>query len=204
MSLKDTYNKIAQDWHQDHTADDWWFGAMEKFSELLPKGATVLDAGCAGGGKSKFLATKGFQVTGIDFAPNFIEIAKKEVPEAEFQVLDIREISTLEKVFDGIFLQAVLLHFSKKEVPDILKNIFTKLKPGGFFYVAVKEAREGQAEEGINKENDYGYEYERFFSYFSQEELEMILKNFGLEITFSEVHSNGRARWIQIIACKSL
>lgn len=204
MNLLDTYNKIAQDWHEDHAADDWWVSTMEKFGSLLPVGGSVLDAGCAGGTKTKFMADKGFRVTGIDFASNFIEIAKKEVPEADFQVLDIREVASLEKEFDGIFLQAVLLHFPKKEVPDILRDVLTKLKPGGFFYVAVKEAREGQEEEGISKENDYGYEYERFFSYFSQQEVEMILKSLGMEITFSEVQSNGRARWIQIIARKPL
>ncbi|MDP2838028.1 MAG: class I SAM-dependent methyltransferase, partial [Candidatus Moranbacteria bacterium] len=117
MNLRDTYDKIAKGWHQDHLADDWWMAGMERFAALLPLGGTVLDAGCAGGTKSKILADKGFQVTGIDFAPNFIEIAKREVPEAEFQVLDIRDISSLTKEFDGIFLQAVLLHFPKKDIP---------------------------------------------------------------------------------------
>lgn len=176
MNLKDTYDKIAADWHRDHIADDWWVGGLEKFASLLPIGATVLDAGCAGGVKSKVFTAKGFRVTGIDFAPSFIEIAKKEVPEAEFRVLDIRDVTSLEKEFDGIFLQAVLLHFPKKEASEILSKLLSKLKPGGFIHVSVKEPREEQAEEETQTEGDYGYEYERFFSYFSQQELEAVLK----------------------------
>lgn len=202
MNLKDTYDTIAVDWHKDHLSDDWWIDGMGKFTGMLPAGSTVLDAGCAGGVKSKFLTDKGFQVTGIDFAPNFIKIAKEEVPEAEFRVLDIRDIASLEKQFDGIVLQAVLLHFSKKEIPDILKNIIAKLKTNGILFISVKEPRENQPDEEMKVENDYGYKYERFFSYFSQRELEDILVRLNLDITFSDVHLNGKTRWLQIIARK--
>ena len=200
--LKDTYNRIARDWHTDHLADDWWIEHAEKFSSLLPAGASVLDVGCAGGVKSKYLAKKGFRVTGIDFSEQFIEIAKKEVPEAEFQVLDIRDIEALNRQFDGIFIQAVLLHFPKDEVAEILSFVLTQLKPGGLIHVSVKEQRPGQKAEEVRTENDYGYSYERFFSYFTSEEIEAILKSLDLDIVHSEVHPSGKTCWIQVIAKK--
>jgi len=198
MNLRETYDKIAQDWHQDHAADDWWISGAEKFAMLLPRGAVILDAGCAGGTKSKFFSSKGFRVLGIDFAPNFIEIAKKEVPEVEFQVLDIRDIASLPQEFDGIFLQAVLLHFPKKEIPQILENILTKLKPGGYIHIAVKEAKENKPEEEVVTEDDYGYAYKRFFSYFTQSELVAILERLGLTVVSSETSH----RWVQVLAKK--
>lgn len=203
MNLRDTYNKIASDWHKDHLSDDWWIDGMKKFSALLPFGSTILDAGCAGGVKSKFLVNKGFRVVGIDFAPNFIKIAKSEVPEAKFHVLDIKNITSLEEKFDGIVMQAVLLHFPKKEVVNILKNAITKLNPNGILFISVKEPWENQVDEEIKTENDYGYEYERFFSYFSQQELESILKELDLSIVLSDVHLIGKTRWLQIIAKKN-
>lgn len=175
---------------------------MEKFQALLPPGATILDAGCAGGVKSKFLADRGFLVTGIDFAPNFIEIARREVPEAEFYTLDIRDVASLEKEFDGIVLQAVLLHFPKKGIAEILSNVITKLKRGGILFISVKEPWEGQGDEEVKTENDYGYEYERFFSYFSKRELEDTLRKLGLDIELSDIHPIGKTRWLQIIARK--
>lgn len=202
MDLKDTYDRIAADWHRDHSTDDWWVGGLEKFSEALPIGATVLDAGCAGGVKSKVLAEKGFRVIGIDFAPKFIEIAKKEVPGVTFRVLDIKDVSSMEEMFDGIFLQAVLLHFPKKEVLGILCGLLERLKPGGVIHISVKESREGQAEEEVQTEDDYGYEYQRFFSFFSQQELEDILKELGSDMIFSDVIQSGKTRWVQIIARK--
>lgn len=202
MDLRATYNRIAQNWHQDHNSDDWWVEGLDKYISLLHPGAFVLDVGCASGLKSKYLVKKGFRVLGIDFAENLIAIARKEVPEAEFRVLDIRDIEALERQFDGIFIQAVLLRFPKDEVADILTLVLTQLKPGGLIHISVKEQKPGQAEEEVRTEDDYGYSYERFFSYFTQEEIEDILKSLNLDIVHAEVHLSGKTRWIQIIAKK--
>ena len=51
------------------------------------------------------------------------------------------------------------------------KKFKNKLNPNGVLYLAVKEKR--KVEEEIATENDYGYEYERFFSYFTLDEINM-------------------------------
>jgi len=204
--LKDTYNKIADDWHSDHKKDDWWQEGTDKFISYFKKGDSILDIGCAGGVKSKYLIDKGLKVTGIDFSEKFIEIAKKEVTEGDFWVMDINDVDKLNKKFDGIFIQAVLLHIPKSEVESILKKVVSKLKEGGFLYVAVKEKKENGAEEEIKKEDDYGYEYERFFSYYSKDELKTYFKNIRLKVVFKNVEPPSRAtrktNWLQVIGKK--
>lgn len=198
MSLKDTYNKIANDWHRDHQNDDWWVEGTDMFCSMLPSGGTVLDVGCAGGVKSRYLVAKGLHVTGIDFSENFIEIAKKEVPEGEFYVMDMRDISALPQTYDGIFCQAALLHIPKSEVPHVVQGWLPKLNTNGLLYIAVKRKREGQPEEGVLKENDYGYEYERFFSYFTPQEIEALFTENGFEIVFKTV-AEQESSWIQVV-----
>lgn len=202
MNLRDTYNKIASDWHKDHLSDDWWKDGFNAFATFLPHGGKVLDVGCAGEVKSKAFVERGFDVVGIDFASNFIDIAKKEVPGASFYVVDIRENNYPEMKFDGIFIQAVLLHIPKNETRGILKKLMGLLNPNGLIYVAVKEPREGQAEEEMLREDDYGYEYERFFSYYTQEELEDMFQSLGMKVTLSEIIMSGKTRWVQVIAQK--
>lgn len=203
MNLQETYNQIAEDWHQDHSGDDWWIEETEAFAALLRPGSRVLDAGCGGGTKTKYLTEKGFLVTGVDFSENLLAIAKREVPDARFQLLDLREIERLEEKFDGIFMQAVLLHFSKDEAANILQKIVSRLNPGGILYVSVKEKREGQtADEEVVKENDYGYEYERFFSYYSLREVQEYFEKNGLEILSSGVSYSGKTGWIQVTGKK--
>ena len=205
--LKDTYNKIAEDWHKDHEKDVWWVGGTDKFISLIKKSGRVLDVGCAGGTKSKYFISKGLEVLGIDFSENLIEIAKREVPKGEFRVLDVNDLDTLEESFDGIFMQAVLLHIPRKEVESVFTKAVDKLKTGGYLYVAVKDKIEGGTDEEVKKENDYGYDYERFFSYFSVSEMREYFENSGLKIIYEDVLPSTRtarkSNWIQIIGVKN-
>lgn len=204
--LKATYNKIAHSWHIDHQADNWWQVGTDIFAGHLKNGSTVLDVGCGGGTKSRYLLDKGLKVVGIDFSEKLIDIAKKEVPEAQFMVMDIHDIDKLKGKFDGIFMQAVLLHFPKKEVEGILRKAVQKLNAGGYLYVGVKEKIAGGVDEEVKIDNDYGYEYERFFSYFTLDEFKQYFSAVGLEMIFKDVMPPSRtarkSNWMQVIGKK--
>lgn len=202
MTLQETYNRIAEEWHKDHQTDDWWVEGTNAFVSFLKPGDAVLDIGCGGGTKSKYLLGKGLRVTGVDFSENMIAIARREIPGATFAVMDMRAIATLPDMFNGMFAQASLLHIPKHEAGDVIKNASTRLAPGGYFYVAVKEKKPDGPEETIKKEDDYGYPYERFFSYFTKDEIEGYLRGTGMEIVFSEITPSGNAHWIQVIGRK--
>ena len=199
MDLKETYNRIAEDWHHDHTADDWWMGGTDAFITQLPSGAHVLDVGCGSGVKSEYLIAHGFKVTGIDISDKLLDIARREVPEGEFRVLSMTDLDSMSDTFDGVFAQASL-----KDAGDVVKKMARRLVLGGLLYIAVKEARAGNPEEEIVKENDYGYEYERFFSYFTMEELERYLADAGLIAVSKSRNPNksGKTVWLQIIGRK--
>lgn len=203
MNLKDTYDKIAEDWHQTHKSDDWWVSGTEHFCSLLPKGALVLDVGCGGGVKSKYFVEQGMTVVGADLSEKMIGIAKREVPQARFVALDARDIDTLPETFGGIFAQAVLLHFQKNEIVPLLKKFKGKIKDGGYIYVAVKEQRVDKSEDEIKDMDDYGYPYELFFSYFMQSEMEQYFSEAGFEVVFNTITPSGRIKWIQIVGRNS-
>ena len=206
MNLKDTYNKIAELWHKDHSSDDWWVGGTDAFVSYLKTGCNVLDVGCGGGTKSKYLIGKGLNVIGIDFSENLLSIAKRECPQGRFLVMDINNIDALEEKFDGIFMQAVLLHIPRKEVEGILKKAVSKLNDGGYLYIAVKEKIEGGIDEETKTDNDYGYDYERFFSYFSLDDFKTYFKKIGLEMVYENVMPPSRttrqSNWMQVIGKK--
>jgi SAM-dependent methyltransferase len=202
MSLKETYNQIAEDWHKDHQKDDWWVEGTNKFISLLKPKALVLDVGCGSGTKSKYFVERGFQLVGIDFSEKMIEIAKREVSEARFVVSDLADVSKINDIFDGIFIQAVLLHIPKSQVLQNLSDLMKKLNGSGYLYIAVKEKRTGNVEEEIKVESDYGYTYERFFSYFTKDEIESYMHEIGCEVVYSEIKSSGKTNWVQVIVRK--
>lgn len=202
MDLKSTYNRIAEDWVKDHNSDTWWQEGTNTFLSLLPKNATVLDIGCGGGVKTRYIADRGYDVTGVDFSDGMIAIAKRELPDLDFDVIDIYDLDSYPKTFDGIFAQAVLLHIPKARVMEVLEKMKNKLHTGGLLYIGVKSVKDDGVEEGVTRENDYGYEYERFFSYFSIEELKDSIKKLGMELVWQGRTDSGRAGWLQVIGRK--
>src|SRR3990167_10455696 len=154
MNLKETYNKIAKDWMEDHHGDTWWIEGTDKFLSYIAPNLSLLDVGCGAGEKSKYLVKRGFNVTGIDFSNEMINLAKEQVPTGRFILKDILKPLELDELFDGVFAKAVLLHIPKNQLNDVLTNITEPLIPGGYFFVMVKEIKPGQAEEEIRKEDD--------------------------------------------------
>ncbi len=203
MNLKDTYNRIAKDWHQDHKQDDWWVEEVETFISFLSAGDLILDVGCGGGSKSKYLSDRGFHVTGIDFSEKMIEIARRETPETSFEVLDFAAIgSAALPMFDGIFMEAALLHVRRDEAQETIKNVAQKLKAKGYFYISVKEKKSSREDEEVKVEDRYGYPFERFFSYYTADEIKACFMNLEFLIVSEKITKSGNTSWIQIIAQK--
>lgn len=49
---------------------------QEKFVSLLPKNATILDAGCGPGRDCEYFVKKGLKVVGVDLSDKLLDIAK--------------------------------------------------------------------------------------------------------------------------------
>lgn len=202
QALKETYNRIAKDWNNDHTGDKWWLEGVDAFLSLLPKGSSILDVGCGGGYKTNYMIEKGFKAEGIDFSEGMIRDAKTKFTNINFEVFDIYDFDQYTKKFDAIFCQAVLLHIPRKKIVEVLKKMKSKINDGGLLYIAVKEKKLNGVEEEIKKENDYGYEYERFFSYYTLYELRKYFKDVGIEIIYEKIINSGRSNWINLIGRK--
>jgi 2-polyprenyl-3-methyl-5-hydroxy-6-metoxy-1,4-benzoquinol methylase len=201
MNAKETYNKIAEDWQKDHFLDDWWKETTEKYCKMFKPGSLILDVGCGPGHISRFIYDHGLNVFGIDDSEKMIELANKAAPKCEFEVLDMRDVDKLDKKFDGIFAQASLLHIPKKEAHTTINKLYDRLKPGGYFHISVKESWSGIDEE-TKTENDYGYEYKRFFSYYTEDEIRKYFTDLGMKIVLVNKKQHNKTIWIQVIAKK--
>jgi SAM-dependent methyltransferase len=75
--------------------------------------------------------------------------------------------------FDAVYAMNSLLHLPKKDLPAVLHNIQTVLKPDGLFYIGVYG---GVESEGIWEEDDYVPK--RFFAFYMDDQLKQILSEF--------------------------
>jgi ubiquinone/menaquinone biosynthesis C-methylase UbiE len=197
--LRQTYNEIAKLFADEHATDTWDDDYLTDFAGRLPQGAKVLDLGCGAGNDSNKLSKYGFDVTGMDLADSFIELAKKSFPLLKFNQGDMRNLPYDENTFDGVFAKASLLHISKADIPGVLDEISRVLKPGGILHVAVK----GGEGEGEIMENDYGFEYSRFFSYWKMDPFIAMLNKHQFQLLKQEVWrraADSYTIWLKVIA----
>lgn len=80
-----------------------WKKINESHEEIIRKTITgnVLDAGCAYGRSSVFFDDDKYM--GVDFSPDFIEIAKKKYPNKKFLVEDLKALPFEGQSFDWAF-----------------------------------------------------------------------------------------------------
>ncbi|PIQ73303.1 hypothetical protein COV58_03245 [Candidatus Roizmanbacteria bacterium CG11_big_fil_rev_8_21_14_0_20_36_8] len=155
-------------------------GEVYEFSKFLSKGAKVLDAGCAAGRDSKYLAEEGLNVVGIDLIQEFVDLARKHEPRAEFIQGSFLELPFQQNSFDGIWANASLLHFETvEEVEKSLAQFYKVIKNGGILHVKVK-AQKGAEKFVIIK--DKLSKHDRFFQLFTLEEIKKLVTKAGFEI----------------------
>lgn len=105
----------------------------------LSAGVRILDVPCGNGRLSIELASRGYQVSGIDIAPDFITEARNEAAErqltVQFEQADMRDLPWSE-AFDGAFCFGNSFGYLDDEGnAAFLEAIASALKPGAKFIV---------------------------------------------------------------------
>lgn len=114
---------------------------IDDFLKLIGKGGKILDAGCGPGVDVVYIASKGFDVIGIDLSEKILEIAKRKNPRIYFQKADIRKLNFKPNTFDGIIASFSLIHIPKKDVNKTVDNFYKLLKPRGVIYIGIQEGQ---------------------------------------------------------------
>lgn len=109
---------------------------QDKFLEKLNPDAYILDFGCGAGRDTKYFLSRGYQIDAIDGSEQLCRIASKytgiKVRQMLFQELDEKE------KYDGIWACASILHLPKKQLREVLKNMYAALKSKGWIYTSFK------------------------------------------------------------------
>lgn len=169
------YDSVAENYAKQ-TATHAPVKQRSKFVTLVKTGK-ILDAGCGPGRDTKYFSDLGFEVTGVDLSKELLKIAEKFVPRATFIQQDLRDLSFDIESFNGIWACASLLHLKRIEIPKVLSDFKKFLKPKGILYVHVKK---GIGE--IEKVEPSIPNAKRFFTLFTQSELEKYIRDAGFQI----------------------
>jgi len=152
---------------------------------------TVLDVACGTGNVSELLANKGYEVVGIDIAPEMIVVAKGKKGGVEYHVQDMAELDLGGRRFD----LAISLFDSLNYVTDIdqlsrgIKRVGEHLVDGGLFIFDVNTiyALSNHFFDQANLSNEHYPKYVWTSTYDHQSRICRVDMNF-------EVHEDGKPR----------
>lgn len=177
----ETYNEVVINYENKFMEMDLYNDTYDFFCSLLNRNAKVLDVGCGPGNITKYFLNlrNDLEITGIDLAPNMVERAKINIPNANFIVKDALKINELEDLFDGIVIGFCMPYLSKEDCSILIIQSAEKLHSGGLIYISTME----------DDYNKSGYETTSFsnekevYVYYHQEQyLKSELNNNGFEI----------------------
>jgi ubiquinone/menaquinone biosynthesis C-methylase UbiE len=133
------YDAVADEYVSvffDDRIDEPW---LLRFSDRLRPRARILDAGCGPGSFSKLLIQNGYHVVGLDISMNMINRAKQLVPEGDFVVGDLADLSLFPAdAFDGILCAYSLLHLTDEVAIKALGEFRRVLNRDGVLALMLK------------------------------------------------------------------
>ncbi|MEY9905142.1 ubiquinone/menaquinone biosynthesis C-methylase UbiE [Catenulispora sp. MAP12-49] len=144
------YRRAAQAAAFDHIGEryddafphkDGQIAVAQWLIKRLPPNARVLDVGCGTGlPTARQLVAAGADVTGIDISPVMLSLARANVPEAAFLLVDATEMDVALGLFDAVVAFFSLLMLPRSEIPAALAALRGVLRPGGWLVLSMVEA----------------------------------------------------------------
>jgi SAM-dependent methyltransferase len=122
-----------EDWdrrweERSHHCHDDPVGVLADEVANLPPGR-ALDLGCGAGRSAVWLADRGWQVTGVDFSEVALELARRQRPDVDWVLADVREYEPAPDAFDLVLV--LFVHLQADERRALLARAAGALVPGG-------------------------------------------------------------------------
>ena len=185
----DYYNDNADEYFNSVISADMTEN-YTRFLQYVPKGASIVDLGCGSGRDLKYFKDNGYEAEGLDASEKLCILAR-EYSGCPVLCTDFLSWKT-ERRYDAFWANASLLHLTEKEITTFFEQKTGYLAEGGIFYMSMKT--------GIPQGDD---PKGRYFTPFSEELLEQLLKASKLELIdrWSNSDALGRSdtKWMSVI-----
>ncbi len=140
-----------------------------KFTKkYLSKESKILEGGCGRGQFVYLLDKNGYNAYGVDYAKKTVEGVKKNFPDLNISLGDVRRLDFSDNSFDGYWSLGVIEHFYEG-YDEILKEMDRLIKRDGFLFLTFPNfnfLRKIKAKFGFYKKFDKNnFNKERFYQF---------------------------------------
>ena len=180
-TVKAGYNAIAAKYVATRNENSEDVQLLQELVQRLPEKARILDAGCGAGVPVTKYLSRFYDVTGVDFAEEQIQLARQLVPQAQFLCQDITQLTFPDNSFDAICSYYAIIHIPRQEHQPLLQNFYRMLRPSGLALLCL----------GANDlENDIAEDYlgiRMYWSHFDAETNLRMLETCGFDLIWSKL-----------------
>lgn len=142
--------------------------SLQRFMELLPKQARVLDWGCGPGTHSKQMLDAGFVPDPMDASVEMVTLAREKYAlDARVGHFD----DELTDFYHGAWVNFSLLHVSQPAFIRHLSQLFGAMLPDAIFHLGMKR--------GIGEKRD---KLQRYYTFYETSELTDLIEASGFQI----------------------
>lgn len=138
----ETWNKLAQQYQDKFMHLTLYNETYDYICRAIqePK-ARVLELGCGPGNITQYLLTKqpDWEILGLDISPNMINLARRNNPTAKFEVMDVRDISSLKAQYDGIVCGFCMPYLAPEDGHKLVLDCANLLNDQGILYLSFVE-----------------------------------------------------------------
>lgn len=178
----ETYNISAEKYQDKFMEMDLYNDTYDRFCHFIDKSnAEIFEIATGPGNVVKYIHSKqpNFKISGIDLSPTMVELAKQNNPQADFEVMDCREIYKINRKFDGILCAFCLPYLSKEETSKLLFDASQLLDFNGVLYISMME---GDYEGSRYETTSFSGENRVFVYYHQANFISENLRELGFEI----------------------
>lgn len=138
----DIFNARANDYQEKFMDVSLYHDTLTLFCDAIEKeDAQVLDLACGPGNITKYInyLRPQFKILGIDLSPNMISLARGNNPQAEFRIMDCRDIYKLNQKYNAIIAGFCLPYLDKEAMRKLIKDAYSLLESNGVMYISTME-----------------------------------------------------------------
>lgn len=133
-----TFAKVYDMFMDNVPYEGWGNYLVEQLKNQGIHEGLVLDLGCGTGNMTEFLAAKGYDMIGVDYSEDMLEIASEKKEKSQYDILylcqDMREFELYGTVRAVVSVCDSLNYITDlSELTEVFKLVNNYLDPGGWF-----------------------------------------------------------------------
>jgi ubiquinone/menaquinone biosynthesis C-methylase UbiE len=133
----DVFTAMAEVYQQKYMNVDTYQEGLDYFFNKLNSADAVLDLACGPGNVLAYLFKKNnkLHLEGIDLSGEMIRLARLNVPKANFEVSDCRDLRYIKRTYNAVVCNFLLPYLTATEIEKLFSEIGDLLVPNGIFYL---------------------------------------------------------------------